>query len=364
MQKKIKNKDLPHSDHVDFLEDMEKMAIKAFDYVMVRAVTELSVRIKVRQKCNQRLHKSDDLKAGWTGKVPKLELNFSKVFEDTMAKYMNALKFILMGDAAGKGAKQAAELLNLRDKIVPGVIPAAYLNSLDTHRQYYKDIFGETAPEIQKKLITESLDQIKSRVDTFLDVSLLKLKANMIESVDGVVRQINESNVAAVQEQAHVFLGDGLSSRRSVEKAVDRVVVDKMTTPQISQALRQAVERYRDDFSTVVNADVGLASAVGSHQCAYELFGRSGGTVRAAWLIMRDEKVCSFCNTISKKPDGSFNIYDITEFESAGYNFSRKRKDWVMCVPPAHHRCRCQLIVIPEGFDVDKTGSIIPAKKG
>lgn len=363
MQKKIKNKDLPHSDHVDFLEDMEKMAIKAFDYVMVRAVTELSVRIKVRQKCNQRLHKSDDLKAGWTGKVPKLELNFSKVFEDTMAKYMNALKFILMGDAAGKGAKQAAELLNLRDKIVPGVIPAAYLNSLDTHRQYYKDIFGETAPEIQKKLITESLDQIKSRVDTFLDVSLLKMKANMIESVDGVVRQINESNVAAVQEQAHVFLGDGLSSRRSVEKAVDRVVVDKMTTPQISQALRQAVERYRDDFSTVVNADVGLASAVGAHQCMHEVFGAADKGPRIAIYSFRDEKTCTFCKDASLRADGSFKIYTMSDFQPAGSNYSKKRKDWILCVPPSHYRCRCQLIYIPEGFDIDNQGSIIPSKK-
>ena len=360
--KKIKNKDLPHADHVDFLEDIEKMALKAFDFVMSRAITELTIRVRIKSKSLSRLRKADEIKPGWTGKVPKIELNFNQIFEESIAKYMDALKWILMGDAAGRKAREAATMLKLQDKIVPGVIPAAYLNSLDTHRQYYKDLFGTEAPEIQKKLINESLDVIKTRVDKFLDQSLMKMKNNMIESADMVVRQTNDANLAAVQSHVHDLLEQGLSSRRAVKESVVGFASETPSTPQISQALREAVEKYRDEFSIVVNTDVGIASAVGAHQCISEVFGGKEREPRVAIYSFRDEKTCTFCQDAARRPDGSFKLYKMSEFQPAGYNFSRKRKDWELCVPPSHFRCRCELIYVPDGFDIDNQGSIVPSK--
>jgi hypothetical protein len=48
----------------------------------------------------------------------------------------------------------------------------------------------------------------------------------------------------------------------------------------------------------------------------------------------------------------------MADFEPAGYNFSKKKGQWRLCVPPAHHRCRCQLVFIPKGFKISKMGTL------
>jgi hypothetical protein len=364
-KKTIKNKDLAHQDHCDFLENIEKMSMKAYDYVMRRAVQELVLKVRFYQlKKAKKLKKSEDeLNKGWTGQVPRVEVNFDKIFSDTIGKYLEALRWILLGDVAGKAAANAAKSLNLENFVIPGIVPSAYLNSIDTHMEHYEDIFGENAPDLQKQMVTESIGQIKDKTNKFLDQSFVKLKNNMIESVNNLTEQVHMENLSAVHTAAHDFLSDGIAPRKAVREAVDTVVSDSIATPKISQALKEAVDRYRNDWGTITRADIGQASAVGTHQAVNEVFGRIDDDVRVAWYAFRDEKTCTFCKSVSKHPDGSFKIYSVRDFQPAGTNFTRKRKDWILCVPPGHYNCRCNLIYIPKGFDIDNNGSIVPSKK-
>lgn len=354
----IKNKDLAHHDHFDFLDELERISAKGFDFVMARAVKEILERLRSNQ-----LKKSDELKGGWTGKVPQIRINLDKIFEDIMSKYFEALKWILMGDAAGKEATEAAEKIGLKKIIeIPGVVPSAYLNAIDTHRQHFQDVFGKEPPEMNRKLITESLNLIKKRTDRFADESLTKMQNRLIQSVEEIVTATNSDNISAVHAEAHTLLEDGAKSKAAVDKAVQNVLETDIAIPKVSKALRQAVEKQREDWNLATRVDTGLASAVGTHQALTETFGRVSGKVRVAWHAFRDEKTCAFCKGISKNAQGGYKTYDISEFEQAGFNFSRKKQDWIMCVPPAHYNCRCSLIYIPEGFDVDDDGSLIPAK--
>lgn len=340
IKKIIKNKDLAHHDHCNFLEEIEKMSLRAYDHVMRRAIIELVVKVNLHQiQKKKKLKKADELKPGWTGKVPRVELNFTKIFEETMGKYLDALRWILLGDAAGKEAAEAATLLHLEDFVIPGVVPSAYLNSLDTHMDHYEELFGKSPPELQKKLVTESLAFIKERTNRFLDQATVKLKNNMIESVNYLESQTNNANQAAVQAEAHERLKDGLSSKNAVRQAVDTVLSDTISSPAISGVLRQAVDMYRDDWDTVGRANISQASAVGTHQAVTEVFGRVDSDVKVAWFSFRDEKTCSFCKDASRRADGSFKIYSISDFQPAGTNFKLKRKDWILCVPPGHYRC-------------------------
>jgi len=363
-KKIIKNKDLAHQNHCDFLEDLEIASTEAYDYVMRRAIQELILKIHLYQnKKQKKIKKSDELNKGWTGQVPKVEINFDGIFSETIGKYLEALRWILLGDVAGRAAKTAAKDLKLENFAIPGIIPSAYLNSLDTHADHYEDVFGERAPDLQKKMITESIDQIKDKTNRFLEQSFVKFRNSMIESVNNITEQVNMENLAAVQSAAHNFLADDITPRKAVQKAVETMVNDRITVPRISQALKDVVHRYRNDWETITRADVGLASAVGTHQAVNEVFGRVDDDVKVAVIAMRDEKTCTFCNNISKHRDGSFKMYSIKEFHPAGTNFTRKRKDWVLSVTPSHYNCRCFLIYIPKGFEVDLNGSIVPLKK-
>jgi hypothetical protein len=73
-----------------------------------------------------------------------------------------------------------------------------------------------------------------------------------------------------------------------------------------------------------------------------------------------DDKICEWCYNASKKEDGSFKKYKMKDFKPSGYNFNRKKSEWELCIPGFHYRCRCTLIYVPRGFDVDKQGNFIP----
>ena len=362
-KKTIKSKDLAHHNHCDFLESIEKMSLRAYDHVMSRAIMDLLLAVRTdNTRRSKKLTKADELKPGWSGQVPRVEMDFNKIFEKTMGKYLDSLRWILMGDAAGKEASEAATSLGLEDFVIPGVVPSAYLNSIDTHMEHFKDIFGTNPPELPKKLISESLDQISKRTDRFLDQSVEKFKNSMVESINELVNQLNNENQAMVQSVAHDYLADGVSPTKAVKQAVDSIVSGKIAQPNISQALRSAVEKYREEWDTVGRANISQASAVGTHQAVQEVFGRIDSDIKVIWQAFRDEKTCSFCKDASRRPDGTFKTYSITDFQPAGYNFARKRKDWVLCVPPGHHRCRCNLVYLPKGFEVDDNGSLVPKK--
>jgi hypothetical protein len=333
-QKNLKIDNLAHQDHCDFLDKMEEMSMKSFDFVMRRVVAELIAHYRL-----QKLKKSSDLKGGWTGKVPKIQIDVGSAFTKVLNKHMNALRWMLLGDSAGKEAIAAAKELKMSQLSIPGVVPASYLNSLDTNRKHYEDLFGKDAPELKPRLIQESLEEIKKRTEKYLEENILKMRNRMETSVNEVVTQLNNENTLAVHEKSHDLMSDGLSPTKAVKEAIDKVVSDNIEIPRISRALSEAIEKHRDDWKNLTNIDTGLASAVGSHQSIAEVFGSTEDDIRIAWIDFRDEKVCSFCRDASRRPDGSYKIYRLTDFEPAGYNYSRKKADWKLCVPPSHYNC-------------------------
>jgi hypothetical protein len=359
MTKQIKFKDLVHHDHCDVLTDLNKMAIKGFDFVMLLACRE--ILSELRGTKTQKLKKSDDsLKPGWTGQVPKIDIDFASMFDRVLGKYFSALQWILMGDLAGKEARENAEDIGLDNEVIPGIVPAAYLNIIDSNRQHFKAVFDKEAPAIKNSILKESLEQMNKRVARFAETSLDRLKNGMITAAENVAQQQYGDNVSAVHQRAHELVEQGVSRGQAVEQAVDSVTSDKLAMPQVSRALREAVEHYRKDWVAMAEADTSTASAVGTHQAMTEVFGAVDKNVRVAFIAFRDEKTCTFCKSASRRNDGSIKIYSMTDFEPAGYNHSRKRALWKLAVPPAHYNCRCMLVFVPEGFTVRDDGTLIP----
>jgi len=294
------------------------------------------------------LAKSDDkLPRGWTGEVPKIEVDFDKLFAKSINKYMNALKYILLGKAAGPEAEEAAEATGATKNAIPGMIQSAYLDSIDTHRQYYDMLFDKSARTIPKELIKETLKAIDKKTSRFMDESLQRLSNKVVTAVEMEAERLRNSNINEVSET----------------RSETTEIKDKLTGATIMTVVREAGESYRSDWSRMVSMDLTLASAVGTHQVVQEIYSGSDGDVKVAWVAMRDEKTCEFCKNASRYTDGTFKLYGINEFEPAGYNYGKKRGEWKLCIPGAHPNCRCSLIYIPTGFEVTKDGTVQPLKK-
>ena len=354
-KRELKNRNLAHQKHCDFLDKLEELSLSAFDKLMSLAVIDV---IKVVR--SKKLKKSDDLHRGWTGDVPKISLNFENIIDNTLEKYFLALKWILYGDLAGPEALEAAIQTGMTDDYVPGIIPSAYLDSIDANREHFKDIFDVKSPGIKKEILKESIDNIKKRTERFADESFQKLQNRLISSSEEIVTQTNTENLNSVIDSARKMISDGVSSKEAVKTAVNEVVDKAISSTSVSRALKEAIESYRKDFELMVNTDVGLASGLGSHQSMVEIFARKDDDVKIAIIAMRDEKTCSFCDKVSRKGDGSFKIYRLTDFEPTGYNYGKKKDQWKPTLGASHPRCRCMPVYIPSGFTVNNEGSLVP----
>lgn len=348
MKKAIRFRKLAHQSHATFLEDLEIMADIAYADIARKMVVEITALLK-----KEKLAKSEGPKRGWTGEVPKIEMDFMGQIDGTLDKYMGALRYILLGKLAGKAAEKAAEDVGIINKIIPGVVPSAYLNSIDTHREHFHALFGKDAKPIRKDLMKESLEQIDRRTSKFADESLLRLKNRIEEALEIQMQMINGLNLAQAHKEAH-----------ELDEVSKKIVEEfRPSKEEFEEALEEATDSYRKDWNRMVNADAGLASAVATHQAVAEIYGTDDADVKVAFVALRDEKTCKFCRRVSRHSSGEFRLYGLGDFKPAGYNYGKKHDDWALCIPPAHPNCRCNLVYVPAGFAIDRLGNVMPKEK-
>lgn len=330
-------KNLPQQKHADLLDDLEKMAEIGYDSIIDAMISDL---LEVLKK--EKLVKSDDLSRGWTGKVEKIDLDLSVTFDKVLDKYLKALKYLLLGKMAGTEATKASKNVDFGDTI-PGIIINAYLDSLDTQLEYGEKITGEELKPIPKELVKETVEQITDKTSRFIDESMTKLQNRIMSAIEMEADRVNNNNIEAIR------VGDDTN--------------DKIKKSPIERAIREVGEAHKTDWKRMVNANVTVASAVGTHQSVQEIYAKDDDDIKVAWVAVRDEKTCVFCKNASRNSDGSFKLYRIGDFEPAGYNYGKKRDQWRLCIPGAHPNCRCTLVYVPKGFVIDNTGAVMPKKK-
>jgi hypothetical protein len=351
-RKKIPINKLATYRHVKFLIATEKQALLGYRFVMLHMISDITNALK-----KKKLAKSDELDSGWSGDVPKVEFDTLGIVSGLVENYMEALRWMLLGAAAGKKAQESAKKLGLSDKVVPGMVQSAYLQSIDAHSEHYEDVLGKTSPEMPKELVKESLDQIMKRVNILIDQTLSQLKTNVTSSVARQIDSHNMANAVQAHEKAHDLLPE--LGTNAVSEAVSDMT-RKLDIALLTKDLKSVAESFETNWDNAVKADLGMASAAGTHQSLLEIYGKDDPNVKVAWVEMEDERVCDFCHEASKKADGSFKIYTMSDFEPSGYNYGKKRSQWKLAIPPVHFRCRCSLVYIPAGFRIRKDGTLEP----
>jgi len=340
--------------HIKLLTKLEKQALLAYRYVMKQLFKEIIGGLK-----QEKLAKSDDkLPPGWTGNVPKIKLDLSGHVTKVIEKYMKALQWMLIGDYAGKDARKIAKDIGLVGKVVPGILEGAYFDSLDAHRRHHFDLFGEHAPEISKDLMRGSIDEIVDRARRLFQQTLEQIKVNIIETLDQSVKEINMGNFNTVLEEAHDLL-----PRDGAEAAIDQAIdgtTTQLSSHKLIRDLNKMSKTFESKWDLNVRKQTTTSSAVGTHQAMYELYGDKTDRLDIAVIEMEDERVCTFCKHISKHHDGSFKLYKLEDFKPSGYNHSRKRSEWQLSISPMHFNCRCQMVYVPQGFEISKDGTIKP----
>jgi hypothetical protein len=348
---KIKLKELAQYKHTKFLMRIEKQAMIGYGLVVLSMKQQLK---KLFSK--EKLAKSLD--GGWTGDIPLVRIALSDSVNKVIDKHLLALKWILLGKYAGKEAVDAAKVLKLFGNITPGVIPAAYFDNLDAMERHYVDIFGQKPEEMSNTMIKESLLEITQKLEKFIDQSLGEFRLKIESSIDGVADEHNFSAMNEVHQEAHNLVGKTEDSAEAVQDAVYGVS-DILKLNNLMAEITETANMFEKKWENTVGGNINMASAAATHQGMLEVFGREDDSMRVVNIEMIDERVCSFCRSVSKDSSGKRIYYKLNDLKPSGYNFRRKKAEWLPSISPNHHRCRCQTVYVPPGYEVDDFGGLI-----
>lgn len=348
--------------HTKYLTSLEKQVSQIFLKVhreltleilreVKRSLLEKSTRLEF-----EALAKSDgSILKRWIKDVPGVDPGLLETIERVILKYLGVLKFVMIGRAAGKDARKDAKTL-LGDKTPPGIMLGAYLDAVDTERQFYRLVYQKEPPLVPQVVIQKSFEIIEKQVGRQINVSLDSYKNRLIEIVENALHQTRLDTVFNVLDHAHGSSLDGTK-----QEVIDMAVEDgtaKMDRKALAEELRAISKKAQESLDRSVRVNLGTVSAVGAHQTMVQIYGAESPNIKAALINVHDGQCCDHCERLSRNRDGSVRIYELSAFGPAGSNNYKKHAEWVLCIPPLHVNCRCTLVHIPRGFGIDDFGSL------
>lgn len=326
----LNRRNLPQRKLSKFLTRLDRHSLSIYRHVMKSLMRDL---LKTMQK--DKLAKS--LGSGWTGEVPKIEINLSGKISTIIEEYMSAIRWALIGDHAGKDAKKAAKKIGLDKQVVPGILQSAYLKSIDSQIQFYEELFEKNASKIPDYLIKDSIERISDRFTRYMDGFVPQIKNALISAVEGVKNDLDNSNLNQAHKYAHKVLSE--YDKEKDMPSLKEKFEDTMSAHKIRKELNKVTEKFEPNWERASKTEISLSSSVGVHQVMLETYGSEDDDVDVVFIVTEDERSCQWCNFVANHKDGTPKVYKLKDIKPSGYNIGRKRKDWKPSVAPMHPNC-------------------------
>lgn len=165
-----------------------------------------------------------------------------------------------------------------------------------------------------------------------------------------------------VQGLAGSFTGKVMDAIRSSEREVlggliAEALEQRQTIGQLESTLRDLSGDFTRDWLRVSVSEVHDAREAGVSNNLKSMFGPS---VRVAKVP--SPGACKNCLRLFTEPGGKPKIFELSELESNGTNHGRKVAEWLPTVGTAHPYCQCYLVHVPEGFDFNDDGDLVPVE--
>jgi len=342
-----------------FLKRLEAEMNAAYDMISSKLVDDIMKQVALVEP----LAKSDDdLPENFSRKIPRFEVDLSSISK-LIEKYTDALRYTILGKAAGKEAEDAVTELRLKTKIPAGGVVQGYLSALDAHAAYMNGVL-EKEGSISGRFTKKALDFIKEKTGLLVDAKVLELRSRTLSTLQDSLKEIDMQNDAAVREYvlAENTLKGNISSIKAKQALVKEAIQDvfEKRTPVylVKQRLKDVTQEYGTNWTRVVRTEMGLASGAASQQAIADIAGHEDPVV--AIVVTKDDRLSPECRDWSLNEDGSYKYFKMSALKPAGYNLGRKKAEWKNSVPSRHFNCRCHIAYVPAGFKLDLYGSLIP----
>lgn len=143
--------------------------------------------------------------------------------------------------------------------------------------------------------------------------------------------------------------------RARISEAVAQQAEEGFDSAELHQRIAMALEGdYARDIERIVVTETHAAIQGG---VVSDLLDRYGDDVSCA--VVPAPGACRTCFKLYTGPDGP-HVWRAGALPPSSVNFQRKAADRVACIPPAHPRCRCELVYVPDGWRVSEEGQVLP----
>lgn len=315
----------------------QKQASAGWKLVTLSMLKEIEKEI-----LQEKLQKSD---------LPKIEIDLSGPIRDIIQKYTAVLQWMLLGKFAGKEAEKIAKSTDFFKKLPAGIIPAAYLHSIDMNKMFYEKYLDKKKEKVPSAMVEESLKELAAKSSLMFESFELSFRNSILSRIDILERDVNAQNANKFRKK--------LIDDESIKEA-RKTLKENISKTSLNKEIKNVTNKYKNRWDTVVVTDTEMASGIATHQSITEIFGQDEKEMYVAYMTMEDDRVTPFCKHMSKDSSGKYKIYKLSSLKPAGYNLGRPKADWKLSVAPNHYNCRSWIIYVPKGFEVLPGGVLSP----
>jgi hypothetical protein len=134
-------------------------------------------------------------------------------------------------------------------------------------------------------------------------------------------------------------------------------IAARETPGALASRLGHESEDWARDWSRIAHTEMKDAQSHGYAESLKKDFGPATG-IRVARLPNAD--ACPKCRELYLVRNAKPRIFTLAELEANGTNKGRKQKEWLATLGPIHPWCACETVFVPNGFELDPDGHIIP----
>lgn len=338
--KKIVKAIRPLKNHSVFLDSQEKTASDIFDIIVTKMIDACAAALS-----KEKMAKSDKetkLPSKWLEEVPLIKLDVNKVVEPIIEKYLLALRYALLGSAAGEDAIEAVKELNLFRVLPKGLIIQSFAHSIDSHKDYLSEILQLQRPRINSEWMDLTLKFIEEKSGRFVDKALYDMKAKAMAEIDKLVLDKNMQNSLEAARSSHDLIGQMKAidkKRDAVKDAVKKISEHKISLSAAKQALKDSFKDSASNWDMIVRTESSMASNVAATQTIIDLVSKTNDDPIVSIVDMGDSRVSEVCKKWSRDENGHLKYFRLSNLKPPGYNLGLKKKDWENCIPVRHVNC-------------------------
>ena len=305
--------------HLKFIKQLEKNGNLAYQIVVDKMIDDIISHLKSEKLAKS--NESDNIPKNWNKLIPRININVNDALGPIIEKYMLALKYALLGVAAGEKAEKAVEELGLKTYLPKGLLFQGFLDAVDTQSDYFSKALKipKIKTDVSKDPFIEyTFKFIKEKTARYLDKTLVDMKTKALDAIQNIINEHNHENTANVHRVAH-NLAEGLEEtkkkREAVQEAVKAVAEHRLSLTKAKQTLKDTFKDYSTNWDLVVKTEVGMASASATSQAIMSLAGSKGGDVIVTIVSIEDDRVSQECKNWSRNPDGSLKYFRLTSLK-------------------------------------------------